>query len=152
MSDIKTVLTDAIIANVMDKCVGEDRYTFAKAIEAAVLAASAPAQEPGEKVEEYMNRGRKNSEIVGTVPATTSLRPGFNTLYTAPVDAQDAVDAKRYRWLRHGDNDEEVLCAYDKNAPKGNYTMFLRRNEKLDLAIDKAMQASQSPQDQVKGK
>jgi hypothetical protein len=43
-----------------------------------------------------------------------------------------AVDAKRYRWLRHGDNDSVVLNYAGDEA-------FLLRNELLDAAIDEAM-------------
>lgn len=52
--------------------------------------------------------------------------------------AQCRADAERYRWLRHGDNDERVL--------KGAYVgvSFLLRNEKLDAAID-AARASERP-------
>lgn len=43
-------------------------------------------------------------------------------------------DAERYRWLRHGDNDEKVLC----NGPVAKDYWYLLRNEKLDAAIDAA--------------
>lgn len=46
----------------------------------------------------------------------------------------DAVDAQRYRWLRHGDNDEKVLC----NGPVAKDYWYLLRGEKLDAAIDAA--------------
>lgn len=46
--------------------------------------------------------------------------------------AQD--DAQRYRWLRHGDNDELVLC----RGPVDMSYVYLPRNEKLDAAIDSA--------------
>lgn len=42
-------------------------------------------------------------------------------------------DAERYRWLRHGDNDEQVM---DLN---GSDDVYMLRNEKLDTAIDVAM-------------
>jgi len=41
-------------------------------------------------------------------------------------------DAERYRWLRHGDNDEVVLRVTDDTA-------YLPRNEELDAAIDAAI-------------
>jgi hypothetical protein len=45
-------------------------------------------------------------------------------------------DAARYRWLRYGDNDDEVLQFTKLNTP------YLPRNEKLDAAIDAAMNPS----------
>jgi len=44
-------------------------------------------------------------------------------------------DAERYRWLRHGDNDKKII-GKNANAPGG---AWLPRNEKLDAAIDEAM-------------
>jgi hypothetical protein len=41
-------------------------------------------------------------------------------------------DAERYRWLRHGDNDDLVMIVCNKET-------WLPRNEHLDAAIDKAM-------------
>jgi len=43
-------------------------------------------------------------------------------------------DAARYRWLRHGDNDEVILvpCTWTT-------TGYLPRNEELDAAIDAAL-------------
>lgn len=38
-------------------------------------------------------------------------------------------DAERYRWIRHGDNDESVLCGDCRG-------IYLPRNERLDKAID----------------
>ncbi len=43
-----------------------------------------------------------------------------------------AKDAERYRWLRHGDNDETVL-------QRIRSYIFLPRNEKLDKMIDDAI-------------
>jgi hypothetical protein len=45
-------------------------------------------------------------------------------------------DADRYRWLRHGDNDELVLRHYIRGSIE---TTYLPRNEALDAAIDAAM-------------
>ena len=48
-------------------------------------------------------------------------------------------DAARYRWLRHGDNDEKVLKTYTSRPSKpGEPTMFLPRNGELDRLIDTA--------------
>lgn len=44
-------------------------------------------------------------------------------------------DAERYTWLKHGDNDEKVLC----NGPVDKTYWYLPRMEKLDQAIDSAM-------------
>lgn len=58
------------------------------------------------------------------------------------------LDADRYRWLRHGDNDEKVLC----NGPIKKDYWYLLRNEKLDCAIDEELRtnpASAQPKRQV---
>lgn len=48
-------------------------------------------------------------------------------------------DAARYRWLRHGDNDEKVLKTYtSRPSEPGEPTMFLPRNDELDRLIDAA--------------
>ena len=48
-------------------------------------------------------------------------------------------DAARYRWLRHGDNDEKVLKTYNSRPSEpGEPTMFLPRNDELDRLIDAA--------------
>ncbi|MDB5885836.1 MAG: hypothetical protein JWR74_2007 [Polaromonas sp.] len=47
------------------------------------------------------------------------------------------LDAERYRWLRHGDNDEKVLC----NGPVAKDYWYLLRNEKLDAVIDAELEA-----------
>ncbi len=51
----------------------------------------------------------------------------------------DREDAERYRWLRHGDNDELVLC----RGPVSKDYVYLPRNEKLDAAIDTARAAKE---------
>jgi hypothetical protein len=48
------------------------------------------------------------------------------------------ADAQRYRWLRHGDNDEYVLH-FSRNTAAGFNDVWLPRNEELDAAIDAAM-------------
>ena len=50
------------------------------------------------------------------------------------IDALKA-DAERYRWLRHGDNDDAVL-RYSA------YSTWILRNEELDAAIDAAREKS----------
>jgi hypothetical protein len=50
-----------------------------------------------------------------------------------PIADEQDMDAERYRWLRHGDNDELVL----RELPSGG--QYLLRNEALDEAIDRAV-------------
>lgn len=57
-----------------------------------------------------------------------------NQLVNAPRD-----DAKRYQWLRHGDNDELVMASYADGSGK-----YLPRNERLDAAIDAQMEIDAS--------
>ncbi len=58
-------------------------------------------------------------------------------------------DAMRYRWLRHGDNDEKVLKTYNSRPSEpGEPTMFLPRNDELDRLID-AARAARAPADSV---
>ena len=52
--------------------------------------------------------------------------------------ADDARDAARYRWLRHGDNDELVL----QRGPIAMDYVYLPRNSKLDEMIDAAMKGA----------
>lgn len=49
-------------------------------------------------------------------------------------------DAERYRWLRHGDNDEEVII----RDPFSDL-VFVLRNEDLDSAIDAALAKIKEP-------
>ena len=55
----------------------------------------------------------------------------------ARLDAAN-IDAARYRWLRHGDNDENII-AYPDEADTGSW---LLRNKELDAAIDAAMKGN----------
>jgi hypothetical protein len=54
-------------------------------------------------------------------------------------------DAARYRWLRHGDNDETVMLTYDSATRKARRfdprrdSSWLLRSEELDAAIDRAL-------------
>ncbi len=54
------------------------------------------------------------------------------------IDALE-VDARRYRWLRHGDNDEEVILYLETGQG------YLPRNEKLDASIDAALAEQGEP-------
>lgn len=55
--------------------------------------------------------------------------------------ARDRKDAARYRWLRHGDNDDLVL----RNCLG---SVFILRNKELDAAIDKQLAHTQNLKDQ----
>lgn len=50
------------------------------------------------------------------------------------------ADAERYRWLRHGDNDEKIIKVYGADGTRDFDASFddcwLPRNEQLDAAID----------------
>ena len=71
-------------------------------------------------------------------PAPAPIPAMHGTPDVAALKAErDAAmkDAERYRWLRHGDNDEKVLC----HGPIDMNYWYLMRNEKLDAAIDAAI-------------
>lgn len=63
------------------------------------------------------------------------------------------LDAARYRWLRHGDHDEEVLMVMDLSVPGAQPRKFdhrydgfyLPRAALLDAAIDAAMAKEPKP-------
>ena len=61
------------------------------------------------------------------------------TRLRAEVEALRA-DAERYRWLRHGDNDEPCLH-FSADCKAGTDTVWLLRDDKLDAAIDAARAA-----------
>lgn len=75
--------------------------------------------------------GRTERAMVLQIAALLSAQPTL-----AATQEENAKDAARYRWLRHGDNDELVLMPYEAITA---YSHFLPRNEKLDFAIDAAM-------------
>ena len=52
--------------------------------------------------------------------------------------AEAKKDAERYRWLRHGDNDEPLL-KFSFEARCNSDDVWLLRNDELDAAIDAAM-------------
>lgn len=54
---------------------------------------------------------------------------------SSAIASQDARDAARYRWLRHGDNDEKVI----QHGPLADDFVYLPRNFKLDEMIDAAI-------------
>ena len=49
-------------------------------------------------------------------------------------------DAERYRWLRHGDNDEQCLH-FATECPAGTDTVWIKRGSELDAIIDAAIAA-----------
>lgn len=59
------------------------------------------------------------------------------------IDDSIVLDAMRYRWLRHGDNDEKVLKTYTSRPSEPGPTMFLPRNDELDRLIDAARAAQE---------
>lgn len=59
------------------------------------------------------------------------------------VRDDDARDAARYRWLRHGDNDEALLRSYSTGEVVGSAKVYLLRNAELDAAIDAALSGEQ---------
>ena len=160
INDIKTVLTDRKIKEIALSMSDEmlvEVFPFARAIEAAVLAASAPAQElvyweyrhldtcnEPHKWGEWERVDKSRGTLADLRQYIASgykyeLRP----LYAAPVDAQDAVDAKRYRWLT-----ETIGMRY---SPPGG--MAIKDLAEMNAAIDSeiaTLQASQSPQDKEK--
>lgn len=135
-ADIKTVLTDAqkdSIYNAWRDQGNDVSYgDLIDSVESAVLAASAPAQEPVAVLELKKCRGPRKFQfrLLG------DFFPEKETpLYAAPVDAQDAVDAKRYRKLRA----TTKAIRNDEGTERIEVTP-----EDFDKHVD-AMQASQSP-------
>jgi hypothetical protein len=56
--------------------------------------------------------------------------------------AINEVDALRYRWLRHGDNDQYVIRdIYGKPYDRDKHMPYLLRIENLDRAIDAQIKA-----------
>jgi hypothetical protein len=62
-----------------------------------------------------------------------AANPQAITELIAALEAAEK-DAARYKWVRHGDNDELLLVGDCRGV-------YLPRNERLDEAIDKAMEA-----------
>lgn len=61
---------------------------------------------------------------------------------------QARKDAERYRWLRHGDNDELVIrkSCYVNDGTDERGLDWLPRNKELDSAIDAALTGTQEKQ------
>lgn len=58
-------------------------------------------------------------------------------------EAKMRKDAERYRWLRHGDNDEAVLH-FTNDARCGTDSVWILRGGDLDAAIDSELAKEQS--------
>lgn len=180
MTDIKTVppnrsdIVDAAICELKSAFIDVTLHAqtafklvaYIESLEAAVLAASAPTQEKPKPPKWYAReemvmllRHMNYCEVIAQELADWMVRHlqfAFNKGFqvrgwgeytgckpTSPVDAQDAVDAKRYRWLT-----ETIGMRY---SPPGG--MAIKDLAEMNAAIDSeiaALQASQSPQDQVK--
>lgn len=89
-------------------------------------------------------RHRMSIVLFGNVEGTEAARAPDTDHQPSPAAQGDALDAARYRWLRHGDNDEKVLKTYtSRPGNPGEPTMFLPRNEHLDRLIDAARAAQE---------
>lgn len=145
MTDIKTVLTDQqkaqFVADICNYGTGfvAPLFSVVESIEAAVLAASAPAQAGGVVAwitDDYLfdPSATTYDSAVAQRWRDKGWRVGELRDTAAPVDAQDAVDAKRLDWLMHN------LGGYALKA------IGVITSGNCDRAcIDRAMQASQSP-------
>jgi hypothetical protein len=86
-------------------------------------------------IKEWLRRRQGNDLVMMGGKLAGEIADHIATLEAAVVANQK--DAERYRWLRHGDNDEEVLIPYAAGITINGCSMFLYRNEKLDSLIDK---------------
>lgn len=78
-----------------------------------------------------------NEKIAGEYAAEISTKQCADELEAIKSMQRDA---QRYRWLRHGDNDEHVL-KFSNEARCGTDHVWLLRGEELDAAIDEARSA-----------
>lgn len=85
-----------------------------------------------------VNRSTLNNAMTGATWKSERTR-WANEQASEQARETDRVDALRYRWLRHGDNDEQVMRAYQGPTDGSFGQAFLLRNDKLDSAIDDAM-------------
>lgn len=104
------------------------------AAQAGVPAATLHDIDAGVEVMAYLRESRAPHSIYAKMSACLFGDPD-RAARAAPQPA--TADAQRYRWLRHGDNDEKVLC----NGPVAKDYWYLLRGEKLDAAIDAALAA-----------
>lgn len=90
-----------------------------------------------ERLREWERDGELLERVWGTLVDQETEIGQLRAAARAPADS--VLDAMRYRWLRHGDNDEKVLKTYTSRPSKpGEPTMFLPRNDELDRLIDAA--------------
>lgn len=166
MTDIKTVLTDQqkaqFVADICNYGTGfvAPLFSVVESIEAAVLAASAPAQAGGVVAwitDDYLfdPSATTYDSAVAQRWRDKGWRVGELRDTAAPVDAQDAVDAELLRQARDALNGmlnkHAYGCGYgsDYQVERHNTAANAKATEAI-AAIDAALQASQSPQDQVK--
>ena len=67
--------------------------------------------------------------VLSHVQASYTMYVSCRVMFETEI-AKIALDAKRYQWLRYGDNDEKVMKFLSVGDP------YLLRNEKLDVLID----------------
>lgn len=123
-----------------------NKYTTFLAWEAWQAAQAAPV-EPC--CGDYFNcqrpctpRGRELEKREHTTPPAEGVPTNGTVIELAAKTAEVErlrKDAERYRWLRHGDNDELVLVTYERPTEMAP-PAYLPRNEELDAAIDAAME------------
>lgn len=81
------------------------------------------------------------NDLLIFLPALVAAALALTAMWSAAKDAlrladlrnQDRLDAARYRWLRHGDNDEDCI-RYLSDAMDGQ--SWLLRGRLLDAACD----------------
>lgn len=73
-----------------------------------------------------------NADVAGSTVRLATAINGLRSALGQPTPV--AEDAARYRWLRHGDNDELVLRKFD--LPSEYPLQYMLRGEKLDNEID----------------
>ena len=97
-----------------------------------------PAQDPTKPVAGDEQQG-PSDEFDGV---DKQGEPMYASAPTAPPAqaGEDARDAARYRWLRHGDNDESVMKVRGSSKLMD---VWLLRTTELDTAIDAAIAAEE---------
>ncbi|MFN7883321.1 MAG: hypothetical protein ACK5PF_09955 [bacterium] len=111
------------------QCHADETVAAVRAMLAAAPAAPAPVPEA-----DFGN-------ISDLLPGTYYMDPPDGGSVTLREQFERmAKDAERYRWLRHGDNDEEVLRFHDwaTEVCVDPPPMYLPRLERLDRLIDAA--------------
>lgn len=92
-----------------------------------------------------VSANKRRDECDANMAGIAALRNEAPTLIRSLCEAlgEAVADAERYRWLRHGDNDERVMMTsvQDEGCRPFDHRFdasWLLRNEKLDAAIDAA--------------